>query len=72
MMKPPIEDYLDRLIAAGWADVEQPRIPVEVMEAAKAGHTVPVKPKFWRPSNKPKRNSRGLSPMSMMLNRRRF
>ena len=35
-------DPLDLLIAAGWGDVAQPRIPAEVRRAAEEGGPVPA------------------------------
>jgi hypothetical protein len=36
---------LDALIAAGWGDVEQTKIPADVIAAAARGYPVPLKPK---------------------------
>ena len=47
-------DYLDRLIASGWADVDQNRIPAHVMEAAKAGLSIPPRPIRKKAEPKPK------------------
>jgi hypothetical protein len=36
-----LSDYLDRLIEAGYGDIDQPNIPAEVMQAAQQGREIP-------------------------------
>lgn len=48
-MTPHDDDICTRLIAAGWGDIERPRIPAHVLAAAEAGQPVPVYEKPVKP-----------------------
>jgi len=56
------KDYLDRLIAAGWGDTPQVRIPPDVICAARSGRQIRPGPSTWRQMKPWRPNRRGRAP----------